>query len=212
MGTAERRQREREQRRGDILDAAQRVFFAHQGIEQSTMDDIARAAELSKGTLYLYFRDKEDLLAAINVRGLHILRELIAQAVASPGTALERVGLLGEAYYRFAVDHCDFFKVMNEMRLFIHDFDGELDSVQECVALAGAVLGMVAQLIAQGQQEGSIRSDLQPAAVAAVLYGQMSGVLSSACSGDEHVLAMAGGEAHNLVRTALQMCMQGLRA
>ena len=55
MGIAERKEREKLQRRNDIIDAAERLFFQH-GFETPTMDDVAREAELSKGTLYLYFK------------------------------------------------------------------------------------------------------------------------------------------------------------
>ncbi|MCK5408322.1 MAG: helix-turn-helix transcriptional regulator, partial [Candidatus Krumholzibacteria bacterium] len=60
MGIAERREREKEQRRIDIIDAAERVFFS-KGWQAATMDDVAEAVELSKATLYLYFKNKEEL-------------------------------------------------------------------------------------------------------------------------------------------------------
>lgn len=62
MGTHERKEREREHRREDILDAAQHVFF-EKGLPTATMDEIAEIAELSKGTLYLYYKSKEDLIS-----------------------------------------------------------------------------------------------------------------------------------------------------
>ena len=58
MGITERKEREKLQRREDILNAAERVFFS-KGHKNSTMDDVAEEAELSKGTLYLYFKSKE---------------------------------------------------------------------------------------------------------------------------------------------------------
>ena len=79
MGVAERRLREKENRRVAIMDAAERVFFAS-GIETATMDDVAEAAELSKGLLYFYFKNKDDVLITIFEEGigrlLTILREV----------------------------------------------------------------------------------------------------------------------------------------
>ena len=60
MGIAERKEREKEHRRNTILDAAEEVFFS-KGINLATMDEVAERAELSKGTLYLYFKNKEEL-------------------------------------------------------------------------------------------------------------------------------------------------------
>ena len=51
-------------KRGQILEGARRVFLA-QGFDAASMGEIARAAGVSKGTLYVYFKDKEDLFEAI---------------------------------------------------------------------------------------------------------------------------------------------------
>ncbi len=57
MGIKERRIREKEHRQNEILKAAQTLFF-EQGFAATSMNQIAKAAELSKGALYLYFRNK----------------------------------------------------------------------------------------------------------------------------------------------------------
>jgi AcrR family transcriptional regulator len=53
MGTADRRRREKEQRKAEIVDAAERLFFSR-SYEDVSMDDIAREVELNKATIYLY--------------------------------------------------------------------------------------------------------------------------------------------------------------
>ncbi len=72
MGIQERKQRERERRRQQIIVAAKRVF-SEKGFSKSTMEDIAREAELSPGTLYLYFKNKDDLYASLSLRILQYL-------------------------------------------------------------------------------------------------------------------------------------------
>ncbi len=59
-----RKEREREFRRNEILAAAVK-FFAQKGFEQTTLDEIADAAEFGKGTLYNYFQNKEEIYTAI---------------------------------------------------------------------------------------------------------------------------------------------------
>src|SRR5512143_471051 len=68
-GIASRRERERAQRRDDILRAAREVFF-QSGFHAVTVDDIAVAAEVGKGTVYLYFDTKETILAHLLLEGL----------------------------------------------------------------------------------------------------------------------------------------------
>ena len=56
MGIQERKEREKERRRQQIIVAAKRVFSA-KGFSKATMEDIAREVELSPGTLYIYFKN-----------------------------------------------------------------------------------------------------------------------------------------------------------
>jgi AcrR family transcriptional regulator len=72
MGIQERKERERERRRQQIIVAAKRVF-SNKGFNKATMEDIAKEAELSPGTLYLYFKNKDELYASLSLRILHYL-------------------------------------------------------------------------------------------------------------------------------------------
>lgn len=74
MGIQERKRREREQRRRQIMRAAHDVFSV-KGFTKTTMEDIAREAELSPGTLYLYFKNKDELYASLSVEVLEQLYE-----------------------------------------------------------------------------------------------------------------------------------------
>ena len=64
MTIIERKEREKQERYRDILSAAE-IIFARDGFSATTMDTIAEEAELSKGTLYLYFKTKEQLFFSI---------------------------------------------------------------------------------------------------------------------------------------------------
>ena len=72
MGIQERKERERERRKQQIIVAAKKVF-SEKGFNKATMDDIAGEAELSPGTLYLYFKNKEELYASLSLRILQYL-------------------------------------------------------------------------------------------------------------------------------------------
>ena len=67
MGIQERKERERERRRQQIIVAAKRVFSA-KGFNKATMEDIAKEAELSPGTIYIYFKNKDELYASLSLR------------------------------------------------------------------------------------------------------------------------------------------------
>lgn len=72
MGIKERKEREKGRRRQQIMVAAKRVF-SEKSFNKATMEDIAKEAELSPGTIYLYFKNKEELFASLSLRILHYM-------------------------------------------------------------------------------------------------------------------------------------------
>jgi TetR/AcrR family transcriptional regulator len=186
MGTAERREREKERRRNEILDAAEQIFFT-KGVKAATMDEIAETAELSKGTLYLYFKSKEDIYFGINRRALGMLRRTFDDAVASQTSGLGRVRAIGEAYHRFSQQYPDHFEAMLR-------FDAEVlkpadagPLAMECHGAGMGLLGMVADAIRCGIEDGSIRRDLDPMKTAILLWAQTDGVIRVVARKCEHL-------------------------
>src|SRR5699024_7831270 len=100
MSTEDRKEREKAQRSNQIIDAAEEVIFS-KGLEQATMTDIAEQAELSKGTLYLYFKNKTELYIAIARRGSEILNKRFAKVFAGDRTGLQIIQSLGDTYLDF---------------------------------------------------------------------------------------------------------------
>ena len=74
MGIEERKEREKKQRRRQLIDAAEKVFAA-KGFSGATIENIAEEAELSPATLYLYFKNKDELYASLNLKMLEVLIE-----------------------------------------------------------------------------------------------------------------------------------------
>lgn len=76
MGVKERKEREKQERRNQILETA-RSLFLRNGFLNVTMNDIARATELSTGTIYLYFKNKEDIFGALAIIGSQRLDKIV---------------------------------------------------------------------------------------------------------------------------------------
>ena len=108
MGTGERRRREREQRYGEIVEAAKRVFFT-KGFDNTTMDDIAQESELSKGTLYLYFKNKEDLAHGIMFESFTMLKKMMGETIAGGENGLEKIRRIAAVIPEYYVKQTDYF-------------------------------------------------------------------------------------------------------
>jgi AcrR family transcriptional regulator len=187
VGIAERKEREREQRKNDIVNAAERVFFKT-GHENATMDDVAEEAELSKGTLYLYFKNKEDLYLAIHLRGNRILHQLFENAVKKANTGIEKTRAIGGAYVEFFENHSDYFNAMLYFESREIDFEDQNSIASECLIEGRATLEILVEAIVTGIKDGSIRPDIDPIKTALNLWGQTTGVLQIASLKERMVL------------------------
>ena len=111
--TLSRREKEKEDRKERILAAAREVFF-QTGIRPATVDAIAARAAVAKGTVYLYFRTKETILAHLLLEGLDGLHKYLMAAYdeAQPHSGEARLRRLAGAYYDFYVAEPEYFRLM----------------------------------------------------------------------------------------------------
>ncbi|CAN5864487.1 TetR/AcrR family transcriptional regulator [soil metagenome] len=117
MGVAERREREREQLRWQIVDAA-RDLLLEEGLNGLSMRAIAERIEYSPATIYLYFKDKDELVRDVVRTGFERLGEVVTAELQRAGEtagAAEQYSSMGRAYARFAVENPSYFRVMFEL-------------------------------------------------------------------------------------------------
>ena len=206
MGITERKAREKERRRKEIVDAAERLFF-RKGFEHVRMDEIAEEAELSKGTLYLYFRNREDLHFAVVLRGLGILDGLVRDAYRPDRTGLENILAMGEAYVRFFREYTDYFRS-------ILSFDAtKFEKVDEAARMQilgeGSPLVFFMEVLRQGQADGSITGEVPAEQLAIILWSQVSGVFEFIALRGK-LLEMLKIEAIDLIRNQIKVLLYGL--
>ena len=124
MGTKERREREREQLRGLILDAA-REMFVERGYEGVSMRKIAEKIEYSPTAIYQHFKDKDALVREICREDSQKLTEELKSsgAVEDP---MERLMACGMAYARFAVENPNHYKMLFLSQLPAAAYEGDV--------------------------------------------------------------------------------------
>ena len=176
MGIQERKEREKERRRQQIMVAAKRVF-SDRGFNKSTMEDIAQEAELSPGTLYLYFKNKEELYASLSLRILQYLlirvEHVNEEKDAGPE---EKLKSLVEAMYD--VYEFDPLIIINMFHLQSSETLKNLSPqlMAEIKDLSRKSLGSMAQIFKEGVEKG-IFVDRHPLALADTFWSLFSGVV-----------------------------------
>lgn len=173
MGPQERRQREREEVRGKILDAA-RELFAAEGYESVTMRAIAEKIEYSPTAIYFHFKDKESLLSELCDIDFRVFAQKFAEA-AKLADPVEKLRAAGFAYVEFGLKNPSHYRLMfmTPRPLEIESKTIEKGNPEED---AYAFLkGIVAELLAAGRlREGAGDVDL----VSQVIWSGMHGLVS----------------------------------
>ena len=176
MSVAERRHREKEERRAHILEAAATCFYGI-GFEQATMDDVASAAQLGKGTLYLYFRNKEELIVGLVAHRQRALHQQYADAERSAPNGVELVRTLLTAYARQMSTPAEHLKLALSRWASGKVLDPEARAAGELQQGVQLLFGTVVRAIERGQQDGTIRSPRAPARLALHLWSCVNGAM-----------------------------------
>ena len=170
MGVTERRERERQNRRDDILETARELFYSR-GYEKTRMADIAEHLELSKGTVYLSFKSKEELAYEVLLAALDLMGALLLQAEEprSGERVLDRLRNIARGYVTFFQDHYREFHLLQVLEGALFDRLNDPGRAPEFYTRLSGIRNLVTDAIRQGLADGSLRRDLQPE-LSAVTY------------------------------------------
>jgi AcrR family transcriptional regulator len=157
-----RKEREKIQRRNEIIDAAEKRFF-QKGYENVTMDEIAQDLELSKPTLYLYFENKDALFLEVTVRGMTLLKDEFEAAVAREKTGKAKTMAFINAFLNYSRKHPDFYNLLMETRTRKHELKNlKLEGARRFDELSLATMTLLRDSITLGVKDGTLRQNLEP--------------------------------------------------
>jgi AcrR family transcriptional regulator len=176
MGIQERKEREKEHRREEILNAAQKVFFT-KGLQAATMDEVAEVAELSKGTLYLYYKSKEDLYLAVMMRGMGILYTMFEPIALSQEPTVVKLMKMTEAYYEFFQKHRNYFRMFYFLQYPHFHKQVSDEMLQSCTGENQRVWNLALRVIQQGVEDGDLRSDISPMEMGVIIWSSANAIM-----------------------------------
>ena len=156
-----------------IVEAAVRVF-ARKGYYNSRVSDIAREAGIAAGTIYLYFRTKDDILVTLFRDKMADFVDTVRKAIAVEPDAASKVRRLVSLHFRILEDNPDLAEVVQvELRQGQKFFRGA--SSQEI----GAYFALIGSVLEEGVAEGRFRSGLPVKVATKMLFGAMDQVATS---------------------------------
>jgi TetR/AcrR family fatty acid metabolism transcriptional regulator len=155
------------EKRERILDAAVRVFASH-GYYNAKISQVAEMAEVADGTIYIYFKNKDDLLISVFENRMEMLSQRLIEELKAQEGALAKLRRCIELHLRLALDYPDLAEFISvELRQsskFIKDYKNEKFI---------NYLHILEDALREGQQEGVIRPDLHVEVTTRALFGAL---------------------------------------
>ncbi len=157
-------------RRADIMRAAESLFTSRR-FHEITLDDVVQEAHVGKGTIYRYFRDKDDLFFQTATSGFDELCGLVAQAAGDGGGFQQQLLATVRRISEFFGKRRQLFRMMQSEEARAHWFRG--DARQSWRQQRRKLISAVGQVIQAGVAEGRIRPDVPAEVLATFLLGML---------------------------------------
>lgn len=167
-------------RRHQILDAAE-VVLQKRGFEKATMDEIAEQADVAKGTLYLYFKNKHAIYLSLSERGSMLLNAKLGAVLSRDQNGLALIRDLGKTYLRFIHEYPLYFTTFGYYeRVLMHQGGENADLIERCEKQAEIALRTIVRALQIGMQDGSVNPEYDPEELGLTIWGASKGVIHMA--------------------------------
>jgi AcrR family transcriptional regulator len=177
VGLEERRKRERDNRRNAILKAARKLFF-ERGFRNVTVDSIARKAELSKGSIYLYFNSKEEIYTHILLNDIDKFNKNINEFLKNDHSASEALIHLSSIYVDFFLNDRELFRILMTFMLHTNHMNLPEDLNANIITTMNKAINIIEQIFQQGINRGEFPESLNLRKHRNAVWGLLNGIIS----------------------------------
>lgn len=207
MTIATRKERQKEELKGKILEAAKDLFM-QQGFEGTSIRNIAERIEYSPTTIYLYFKDKDEICYELHKEGFMLLNQYL-RALVDVEDPFERLKATAKAYVRFASENREFYELMFIMKSPMNSIKKEEADWEEGDRAFGFLVSTIEQCIAKGYFHG-LNAEVLAFTCWSMVHGICSLEICERCThvvSEEHQKDMAA-KATNMVVEILERMHQ----
>jgi len=209
-----RKQRETNLRKQNIIEAAEKLFLAN-GYEDTTMNQIATESEFSKGTLYNYFKSKDDLYLAIGTKAYEIIIDYTKYFVESKDPGVDQLKAVGYAYYEFTKNYPDYAHIFHDISIKLpHVAQKSKDKLsaneKEYLNRSEAYGEQFRNVIIKAIKIRSIRSDKDPFLIGFTLFMMTSGIMKELEQHQKTLEAMEF-DGDDIIDFVFEMIAEGLK-
>ena len=209
-----RKQKETNLRKQNILEAAEKLFLAN-GYEDTTMNQIATESEFSKGTLYNYFKSKDDLYLAIGTKAYDIIIDYTKNFVESKDPGVDQLKAVGYAYYDFTKNYPDYAHIFHDISIKLPNVaqkskDKLTANEKEYLNRSEAYGEQFRDVIIKAIKTRSIRSDKDPFMIGFTLFMMTSGIMKE-LEQHQKTLETMDFDGDDIIDFVFEMIAEGLK-
>jgi AcrR family transcriptional regulator len=177
LGLEERRKRERENRKSLILRAARKLFF-EKGFRQVTVDSIARKAELSKGSIYLYYNSKEEIYTQILLNDIDKFHERFTDLLQNPASASAALMKFASIYLDFFLNDRELFRILMTFMLHTNNMNLPTELNNHIIKTMNRTINIVEQIFRYGIERGEFPPTTNLRLNRNAIWGMLNGIIS----------------------------------
>lgn len=194
-----------------ILQAAEQLFL-DKGIANTTMDDIAKAAEYSKATLYVYFKNKEEIVSSITLIGMQLLRDCIRKAVSENTDYSHKYFGICYAMVDFQKDHPFYFdNLLKEINVDL-ELKETLPVYHDIFDAGEEINRAIRTLMEVGVQQGCIRSDIKIPQMTFIFWASISGIIHMASQKENYITKCIGVSQEEFLQYSFETLRRSIMA
>ena len=195
-----------ESRMHQIIAAAELVLL-DVGMERFTIDQVVERAKIAKGTVYNYYKNKDELLAELGTKALGIMQQHFITATEQHDDSVGKVKAICLACYRFYQKYPKYFELISFMER--PDFN---INIQGYLKLSQDFQRFTNNIIIQGQARGEIRTGLEATMVNYILWASCVGVVQFVETRQKLLKNHHEISTEHMVNTFAEMITSGIKA
>ena len=177
MSSEERRKKEKENRKNSILKAARKLFF-ERGFKSVTVDLIAAKAEVSKGSIYLYFDSKEEIYTQILISANIERHKEVENFAKQEGTASELLLRFASDYVNFFLDNNELFRILMTFMLHADNMNLTDDQNTQLIHTTNENIRTISEILQKGVTSGEFVSNIDIRQIQNAIWGLLNGIIS----------------------------------
>lgn len=181
-----RKKEPRSVHRENVVSAAS-ILFMEKGIAATSMDDIAKAAGYSKATLYVYFKNKEEIVSILVLNSMKKLYDYISSALAQHESTEARYNFICRGLVQYQEEFPFYFRmVLDKINI---DFESQdyLPEEKETYQVGEEINEKIKDFLVSGMKKGDLRDDIKIMPAIFQFWGMLSGLIQLAANKEEYI-------------------------